>query len=161
MPADQQTTLMNSEVTEILSSPPRWIVRWGITLILLLMLLIFLLSFFIKWPETVMVPGMQKTGKPPVFYAVFNAGTAARIKPGMKAVIEMADYNSDRFGVLHGYVSGLPERKNGAFVCPVQLSNGLYTSAGKLLTIVETMQAQIIITIAEKPLIKKLIARGF
>lgn len=43
--------LRSEEVQEILSNPPEWIVRWGITLIFVFTVIIFALSFIIKYPD--------------------------------------------------------------------------------------------------------------
>ena len=45
--------LRSEEVQEILSNPPAWIVRWGITLIFMFTCIILALSFMIKYPDLV------------------------------------------------------------------------------------------------------------
>lgn len=45
--------LRSEEVQEIIAKIPNWIVRWGITAILVVILLIFAGSYFIKYPDVV------------------------------------------------------------------------------------------------------------
>lgn len=43
--------LRSEEVQEVLSNPPKWIVRWGITIIFLSILLIIIVSWMVKYPD--------------------------------------------------------------------------------------------------------------
>ncbi|APD06595.1 hypothetical protein UJ101_01066 [Flavobacteriaceae bacterium UJ101] len=43
--------LRSEEVQEVLSNPPRWIVRWGITIIFLSIILILMVSWMVKYPD--------------------------------------------------------------------------------------------------------------
>jgi len=49
----QNIELKSPAVQEILGRPPRWIIRWGITVILLIIGGIFIGSYFIKYPDVV------------------------------------------------------------------------------------------------------------
>jgi len=48
-----EVELRSPAVQEILGRPPRWIIRWGITVILLIIGGIFIGSYFIKYPDVV------------------------------------------------------------------------------------------------------------
>lgn len=50
---EDNLNLRSEEVQEILSRPPIWIVRWGITLIFMFVCIIFCLSYIIKYPDFV------------------------------------------------------------------------------------------------------------
>lgn len=56
--------LRSEEVQEILSNPPAWIVRWGITLIFMFTLIILILSFLIKYPDFVTAKVLVTTEQP-------------------------------------------------------------------------------------------------
>ena len=60
----EELNLRSEEVQEILSNPPVWIVRWGITLIFIFMVIILTLSFIIKYPDFVSAKVMVTTEKP-------------------------------------------------------------------------------------------------
>ncbi len=48
---ENKLKLRSIEVQEILTNPPRWIVRWGITLIFFFSVIILVLSFLIRYPD--------------------------------------------------------------------------------------------------------------
>lgn len=56
--------LRSEEVQEILSNPPSWIVRWGITLIFMFVCIIVSLSFMIKYPDFVTAKILVTTEQP-------------------------------------------------------------------------------------------------
>ncbi|WP_028523900.1 HlyD family secretion protein [Runella limosa] len=45
--------LRSSEVDEILSLPPAWLVRWGITVFFFVLLILVLIGWFVKYPDLV------------------------------------------------------------------------------------------------------------
>ena len=56
--------LRSEEVQEILTNPPAWIVRWGITLIFMFVCIILALSFMIKYPDFVTAKVLVTTKQP-------------------------------------------------------------------------------------------------
>ena len=56
--------LRSEEVQEILSNPPAWIVRWGITLIFMFTCILLILSFTIKYPDFVSAKVLVTTEQP-------------------------------------------------------------------------------------------------
>ncbi|MCB0742342.1 MAG: HlyD family efflux transporter periplasmic adaptor subunit [Ignavibacteriae bacterium] len=56
--------LRSEEVQEILTSPPSWIIRWGITLIFAFTLIIIILSVIIKYPDFVSAKVIVTTKQP-------------------------------------------------------------------------------------------------
>ncbi|MFD0798019.1 HlyD family secretion protein [Maribacter chungangensis] len=66
--------LRSEEVQEILTNPPVWIVRWGITLVFIFTLIITLLSFIIKYPDFVTAKVVVTTQKPTQTVVTRNAG---------------------------------------------------------------------------------------
>lgn len=56
--------IRSEEVQEILTNPPSWIVRWGITLIFLFTLIILVLSFLIRYPDFVSAKVIVTTETP-------------------------------------------------------------------------------------------------
>jgi len=66
---DQQTYnnnlhLRSEEVQEIISTPPAWLIRWGITLVFIGTSIIILLSFLIKYPDFVQAKVLVTTREP-------------------------------------------------------------------------------------------------
>ncbi len=62
----QDIELRTEEVNEILTSPPRWLYRWGISLIFLFIFLGLLLSYFIQYPDTLSGKATLTNLNPPV-----------------------------------------------------------------------------------------------
>lgn len=56
--------LRSEDVQEILSNPPIWIIRWGITLVFVFTVLIFSLSFLIRYPDFVPAKVVVTTEQP-------------------------------------------------------------------------------------------------
>ena len=77
MPSTESANKLNlrsEEVQEILTTPPIWIVRWGITLIFLFTLIICILSFTIKYPDFVTAKVIVTTQKPTQTVIARNSG---------------------------------------------------------------------------------------
>ncbi|WKB81845.1 HlyD family efflux transporter periplasmic adaptor subunit [Cellulophaga lytica] len=60
----EELNIRSEEVQEILSTPPSWIVRWGVTLIFALTIILIVLSFLIKYPDYVSAKVLVTTKKP-------------------------------------------------------------------------------------------------
>ena len=56
--------LRSEEVQEIISTPPAWLIRWGITLVFILTCLIILLSFLIRYPDFIQAKVLVTTREP-------------------------------------------------------------------------------------------------
>lgn len=57
--------LRSESVQEILSSPPNWMIRWGITIIFLALMSVILVSWFIKYPDFIPAQVLITTQNPP------------------------------------------------------------------------------------------------
>lgn len=57
--------LRSESVQDILASPPKWIIRWGNTLVFLILILILIISYIIKYPEFVAAPIVVTSENPP------------------------------------------------------------------------------------------------
>lgn len=52
----EKINIKSDEITEILGTPPRWVIRWGITVLFLVIATVFVGSIFFRYPDTVMAP---------------------------------------------------------------------------------------------------------
>lgn len=57
--------LRSEEVQEILTAIPRWMIRWGNTLIFLLIVMVLGISWFVKYPDVILSDAMVTTPQPP------------------------------------------------------------------------------------------------
>ena len=58
--------IRSEEVQEILGRPPRWIIRWGVTVIFTVIAGLFVGSYFFKYPEIITAPIVVTTENLPV-----------------------------------------------------------------------------------------------
>jgi multidrug resistance efflux pump len=66
MTEEKEIEIKTDEVNELLSAVPKWIIRWGVTIIFGIMLLVLVFSFFIKYPETLPASITITTTNPPI-----------------------------------------------------------------------------------------------
>lgn len=63
-PSFENLNLRSEEVQEIITTPPAWLIRWGITLVFLITIGLIFLSFFIKYPDFIMSRVIVTTVEP-------------------------------------------------------------------------------------------------
>lgn len=82
MEIEKEIEIKTDEVNELLTAVPRWIVRWGVSIIFLIIVLVLSLSFFIKYPDTLYAKTIITTVNPPVTLIAKTNGkiTELRIK---------------------------------------------------------------------------------
>lgn len=66
MEKEKEIEIKTEEVNELLTAVPKWIVRWGVSIVFLIMILILSLSFFIKYSDTLSAKTIITTTNPPV-----------------------------------------------------------------------------------------------
>lgn len=62
---EEKINIKSDEITEILGTPPKWIVRWGITVLLIIVLFIFIGSAFFRYPDIIVAPVVITAENPP------------------------------------------------------------------------------------------------
>ena len=82
MPQDDPNAIeiRSEEVQEILSHIPNWIIRWGITAILLTVLALLISSWFIKYPDKIDARVTVTTQSPPAKIMARNTGNLNLLK---------------------------------------------------------------------------------
>ncbi len=73
--------LRSKAFQEVLGEPPSWLLRWGISAILLAFIALFVVGYFFKYPETVTASIRLETSNPPV---EITAMTSGMVKPSFK-----------------------------------------------------------------------------
>lgn len=74
MEEEKEIILRTEEVNEILSSTPKWIFRWGISVIFILIIIGVTLSYFIRYPDILSADITLTTLNPPVTLVSKNNG---------------------------------------------------------------------------------------
>ncbi|MCW3103396.1 MAG: HlyD family efflux transporter periplasmic adaptor subunit [Bacteroidetes bacterium] len=80
MTEEKEIHLRTEEVNELLTATPRWIIRWGISLVFIIMLLALTLSFFIRYPDTLTASALITTINPPVTLVAKTSGKISALK---------------------------------------------------------------------------------
>lgn len=57
--------LRSDEINEILGVPPKWIVRWGISILFIILVTAFIGSAFFKYPDIIIAPTLISSKNPP------------------------------------------------------------------------------------------------
>lgn len=71
--------LLSEDVKDILTTPPKWMIRWGISIVLSIVILIFLTSWFIKYSDTIAASISITTEIPPISITSPVGGRIAQI----------------------------------------------------------------------------------
>jgi multidrug resistance efflux pump len=61
----KKISLRSEEITEIMGIPPKWITRWGITIIFIVIATVFIGSAFFRYPDIVVAPVIISSENPP------------------------------------------------------------------------------------------------
>ncbi len=74
MSEEQDIEIKTDEVNELLTAVPKWIIRWGVSIIFGIMVLVIVFSFFIKYPETLPASATITTTNPPITLVAKTSG---------------------------------------------------------------------------------------
>lgn len=73
--------LRSKAFQEILGEPPSWLLRWGISAILIAFIALFIVGYFLEFPETVTASVRLETANPPVEVGAPVLGTISNFIP--------------------------------------------------------------------------------
>lgn len=76
---NQNIEIRSEEVQEILGTPPRWIIRWGITIMMLVVLVLLTGSYFFKYPDMIVARVTILSENPPVQIVAKSTGKLDQI----------------------------------------------------------------------------------
>ncbi|GEM_PF-6968496 len=82
--------LRSKAFQEVLGEPPSWLLRWGISAILLAFVALFVVGYFLEYPETVKSPVRLETSNPPVEVTAQIVGTVKPSFAEQSSVIQNA-----------------------------------------------------------------------
>ena len=80
MAEEREIEIKTEDVNELLTSVPKWIIRWGVTLIFGIMVSALALSYFIKYPDTLTAKATITTINPPVILVSKTNGKITELK---------------------------------------------------------------------------------
>ena len=85
---EKMIELRSEEVQEILGRPPRWILRWGITLLFSVILLLFVVSWFYKYPDVIVSDVIVTTENIPATLVAKSSGKIIKLFVKDKQVVQ-------------------------------------------------------------------------
>lgn len=119
--------LRSEEVQEIISTPPAWLIRWGITLVFIITSGVIFLSFFIKYPDFIMSRVIVTTVEPTEKTIARTSGqidkiwvsNGEKVSAGQRlaSIKSTSDVNSVL--LLKKLLNDIPFGKNNGFFFPV------------------------------------------
>jgi multidrug resistance efflux pump len=77
--ADLHSSIIHEDMQEIISRPPAWLVRWGITVLLIVVASVILISYLIRYPEQLTIPLRLTSSAVPVAVSVRRPGRLAHL----------------------------------------------------------------------------------
>ena len=80
--------IRSDEVQEIMGTPPKWIIRWGIVIIFLVVLVLLAGSFFYKYPDLIQARVTIVSENPPISIVARSDGKLDRIFVADKQKVE-------------------------------------------------------------------------
>ncbi|WP_136468919.1 HlyD family secretion protein [Flagellimonas onchidii] len=128
----EELNLRSEEVQEILTNPPAWIVRWGITLIFMFTIIILALSFMIKYPDFVTAKVIVTTERPTERIVARYSGAldyiyienGDTVKVGQRMAIIRNTANTRDVYFLKSILDTLPLKSSG-LIFPIGLTSNL------------------------------------
>jgi multidrug resistance efflux pump len=84
--------LRNSEVDEVLSQPPIWLISWGITVIFFVLSTLLSVSWFIKYPEIIKGKIIITTKKPPFKVIPRSSGRLQKLLVKPNQLVNQGDF---------------------------------------------------------------------
>jgi multidrug resistance efflux pump len=91
MAEEKDIELRTEDVNEILTAPPKWLYRWGITIIFLTIVLGIVLSYFISYPDTLTAKATITTLNPPINLVAKTTGKLSHLLVKNNEVVKKND----------------------------------------------------------------------
>ena len=86
---EDNITFRSEEVNEILTSTPKWILRWGISVIFILIVTAISLSYFIRYPDILTADITLTTLNPPVTLVAKSSGKLTYLLVSNKQLVHV------------------------------------------------------------------------
>lgn len=91
MAEEKEIAIRTEDVSELLTTVPKWIVRWGITIVFGIMVCILMLSVFIRYPDTLAASATITTVNPPVTLVSKTNGKITELKVKNDQLVKQGD----------------------------------------------------------------------
>ncbi|MBN1988290.1 MAG: HlyD family efflux transporter periplasmic adaptor subunit [Bacteroidales bacterium] len=88
---EEKIDIRSDEITEILGTPPKWIVRWGISVVFIVVTVIIVGSAFFRYPDIVTAQAIITTENPPSTVIAKSNGKPAAILKKEGVMVQKGD----------------------------------------------------------------------
>lgn len=127
--------LRSPEINEIISSPPKSIVRWGSSIILLIILFLLAGSHFLSFPDKIFAETKiinDKSGKI-IASLKFNNSEFGKVRNGQRAIIKIDGFPYMEYGSIKGIIisSGVINKSDKSITVMALVDYPLITNYGK------------------------------
>ncbi len=143
---EEDTLLRLEEINETLASPPKWVFRWGISVIFIIIFICLSITSFIQYPNiissrSVIMSQTDITGKLQfVTKVVLPIQNAFKIKIGQKVNLKIDNYPFIEYGIIPGVVKSISILGNkNICTIDIELTNALKTTFNKNILYSENM----------------------
>jgi multidrug resistance efflux pump len=89
---EENIEIRSNEVQEVLGQSPKWILRWGITMLFLIVLVFLICSWLFKYPDIIIAPITITTENPPIQVIARSNGKISELFVSDKQSVEANQY---------------------------------------------------------------------
>lgn len=167
MPDNKKIELHSESVQEILGTPPRWIVRYGIMIIFVIILLLIIGSKYIKYPEILKTTmsicrNDSLKGNPFECRILLLSKDVNSIGKDQRIIVKLDDYPHTDYGVVElkiddSHVIIEDDTNEGSKMIVVKLPDCLFTHQNKYIPYHQNMTGTADIIIDEISLFDRII----
>ena len=143
--------LRSESVQEILNRPPRWIIRWGISIFFIIITVLVLGSYLFKYPDVISADITLTKEKSPndctqiIGKILIPSKGSGKVKKGQNVIVTFDNYPYMEFGIIKIQIENdslvpitlIDNQK--VYILEVIFPNKLITNYGKELTFTQEM----------------------
>lgn len=160
MSNERKIELKSEDINDILSRPPKWIIRWGNIVMIIIVISLFVLSAIFKLPESVVAPVSIKQGILTTGTIILPESKIEKVKVGQQVRISLKNYPHSEFGFVIALVSDIiPESGNSGlnnfYTVTLQLPYGFVTVKGLNFNTNEVIDGEAEIMTGERTILEK------
>lgn len=152
--------LRSREVQEILSRPPKKLVRYGTTVICVILAILIAGSFFFNYPDIISGDAsIEYADNKWVAFVEIPDNGAGKIQTGQQVIIKLTAYPYLEFGHINGITQQIsPAQEHESYLVEVQIGEKLVTSTKKELQMSGNLSATAEIITENRRLIERIFA---
>lgn len=143
--------IRSEEVQDILSRPPKWMIRWGNSVVMLLILGVLGFSYLVKYPDVILGRAIISTETPPAFITTNSRGRISRLLVLNDSMVSEGDIIAEvdnpiphqSITYLSGLITEVESYLSGSGIYPGNLNDSinLYDASSIFLELKATVES--------------------